>query len=156
MDDKVGPGASNSRQWFASGDKRIRQVDSANYSDYMADAAIVTTTGIAATLERSGAYVSVEAIASEGDEDQTGWGLSVGRAPGDLSLETAASDAIRRATRMLGAVKAPSSKGMAVFDPRTRRDAVVHHGWCPEWRRRGTRTLLFRGAPRRNGRLVPR
>jgi PmbA protein len=102
-----------------SGDKRIRQVDSANYSDYLADAAIVTTTGISATLERSGAYVSVEAIASEGDEDQTGWGLSVGRAPDDLSIEKAASDAIRRATRMLGAVKAPSSKGVAVFDPRT-------------------------------------
>jgi PmbA protein len=63
--------------------------------------------------------VSVEVIASDGDEDQTGWGLSVGRAPGDLSLETAAGDAIRRATRMLGAVKPGSSKGVAVFDPRT-------------------------------------
>jgi PmbA protein len=102
-----------------SGDVRIRQVDSANYSDYLADAAIVSTTGISATLERSGAYVSVEAIAADGGEDQTGWGLSVGRAPGDLSLETAAGDAIRRATRMLGAVKAPSMKGVAVFDPRT-------------------------------------
>jgi PmbA protein len=102
-----------------SGDSRIRQVDSANYSDYLADAAIVSTTGISATLERSGAYVSVEAIAADGGEDQTGWGLSVGRAPGDLSLETAAGDAIRRATRMLGAVKASSMKGAAVFDPRT-------------------------------------
>ncbi len=101
------------------GDPRIRQVDAANYSDYLADAAIASTTGIVATLERSGAYVSVEAIASDGAEDQTGWGLSVGRAPGDLSLETAADDAIRRATRMLGAVKPPSSKGVAVFDPRT-------------------------------------
>ncbi len=118
MDDKVAL-AIELEALVRSGDKRIRQVDSANYSDYMADAAIVTTTGISATLERSGAYVSVEAIASQGDEDQTGWGLSVGRAPGDLSLERAASDAIRRATRMLGAVKAPSSKGIAVFDPRS-------------------------------------
>jgi PmbA protein len=118
MDDKVAL-AIELEAMVRSGDRRIRQVDSANYSDYLADAAIVTTTGISATLERSGAYVSVEAIASEGDEDQTGWGLSVGRAPGDLSLEKAASDAIRRATRMLGAVKAPSSKGVAVFDPRT-------------------------------------
>jgi len=101
------------------GDQRIRQVDAANYSDYLADAAIASTTGICAALERSGAYVSVEAIASDGGEDQTGWGLSVGRAPGDLSLETAAGDAIRRATRMLGAVKPPSSKGIAVFDART-------------------------------------
>jgi len=97
-----------------SGDSRIRQVDSANYSDYLADAAIVSTTGISATLERSGAYVSVEAIAADGGEDQTGWGLSVGRAPGDLSLETAAGDAIRRATRMLGAVKASSMKDAVV------------------------------------------
>lgn len=118
MDDKVAL-AIELEAMVRSGDQRIRQVDSANYSDYLSDAAIVTTTGISATLERSGAYVSVEAIASQGDEDQTGWGLSVGRAPGDLSLEKAASDAIRRATRMLGAVKAPSSKGAAVFDPRT-------------------------------------
>ena len=63
------------------GDPRIRQVDSANYSDYVAEAAIVSTTGIRATYARSGAYVSVEAIATDGDDDQTGWGLSVGRAP---------------------------------------------------------------------------
>lgn len=102
-----------------AGDPRIRQVDAAQYSDYLSEAAIVSTTGVAAALERSGAYASVEVIASDGDEDQTGWGLSVGRAPADLSLETAASDAIRRATRMLGAVKPASFRGAAVFDPRT-------------------------------------
>jgi PmbA protein len=118
MDDKVAM-AIELEAMVRAGDTRIRQVDSANYSDYLAEAAIASTTGIAAAFDRSGSYVSVEAIASDGDEDQTGWGLSVGRAPGDLSLETAASDAIRRATRMLGAVKAPSSKGVAVFDPRT-------------------------------------
>lgn len=101
------------------GDPRIRQVDAANYSDYVSDAAIVSTTGIVASLERSGAFVSVEAIASNGEQDQTGWGLSVGRSPGELSLETAAGDAVRRATRMLGAVKPASFKGVAVFDPRT-------------------------------------
>ncbi|MBW4030438.1 MAG: TldD/PmbA family protein [Acidobacteria bacterium] len=101
------------------GDARIRQVDAANYSDYLSDAAIVSTTGISASLERSGAFVSVEAIATDGEQDQTGWGLSVGRSPEDLSLASAAGDAIRRATRMLGAVKPPSFKGVAVFDPRT-------------------------------------
>ncbi len=118
MDEKVAM-AIELEAMVRAGDPRIRQVDAANYSDYRADAAIATTTGIAATFERTGAYVSVEAIASSGDEDQTGWGLSAGRAPGELSLEKAASDAIRRATRMLGAVKVPSSKGVAVFDPRT-------------------------------------
>ena len=102
-----------------SGDPRIRQVDSANYSDYVAEAAIASTTGIRASYARTGAYVSVEAIANDGDDDQTGWGLSAGRAPGELDIERAAGDAIRRATRMLGAVKPKSFKCTAVFDPRT-------------------------------------
>ncbi len=102
-----------------AGDARIRQVDSANYSDYVAEAAIVSTTGIRATYARSGAYVSVEAIASDESGDRTGWGLSFGRAPSALDIHAAASDAIMRATRMLGAVKPPSLKCTGVFDPRT-------------------------------------
>jgi PmbA protein len=102
-----------------SGDGRIRQVDSANYSDYVAEAVIVSTTGVKAAYERSGAYVSVEAIASDGTGDQTGWGLSAGRAPGDLDINVAASDAVTRATRMLGAVKPASMRCTAVFDPRS-------------------------------------
>jgi PmbA protein len=102
-----------------SSDPRIRQVDSANYSDYVAEAAILSTTGIRATYARSGAYVSVEAIANDGGDDQTGWGLSAGRAPRELDLALAARDAVSRATRMLGAVKPSSMKTTAVFDPRS-------------------------------------
>ena len=102
-----------------AGDDRIRQVDSANYSDYVAEAVIVSTTGIKAAYERSGAYVSVEAIATDGTHDQTGWGLSAGRSPRELDITVAASDAVSRATRMLGAVKPSSMKCMAVFDPRS-------------------------------------
>lgn len=100
-------------------DPRIRQVDSANYSDYVAEAAIASSTGIRASYARTGAYLSVEAIASDGTDDQTGWGLSAGRAPRELSVDVAARDAIDRATRMLGAVKPASMKCAAVFDPRT-------------------------------------
>jgi PmbA protein len=102
-----------------SSDPRIRQVDSANYSDYVAEAVIMSTTGIRASYTRSGAFVSVEAIATDGQSDQTGWGLSAGRAPSDLDLHEAATDAISRATRMLGAVKPASMKCSAVFDPRS-------------------------------------
>jgi PmbA protein len=101
------------------GDKRIRQVESANYSDYVAEGAIVSSYGVRATYARSGAFVSVEAIASDGGADQTGWGLSAGRAPNDLDVEKAAADATNRATRMLGATKPASMKCTAVFDPRT-------------------------------------
>ncbi|HWD96454.1 MAG TPA: TldD/PmbA family protein [Acidimicrobiales bacterium] len=100
-------------------DTRIRQVDSANYSDYVAESALASSTGVRASYARTGAYLSVEAIATDGTDDQTGWGLSAGRAPGELSIDDAAADAIERATRMLGAVKPPSMKCTAVFDPRT-------------------------------------
>jgi PmbA protein len=102
-----------------SGDSRIRQVDSANYSDYDAAAAIASTSGVRATYAKSGAHISVEAIASDGQSDQTGWGLSVARSPRDLDLQKASADAVRRATRMLGARKPASMKCTAVFDPRS-------------------------------------
>ncbi len=100
-------------------DERIRQVEAADYSDYVAEAAVVSTMGISASYARSGAFLSVEVIANDGNQDQTGWGLSVGRAPAELDTATAASDAVMRATRMLGAVKPASMKCTAVFDQRT-------------------------------------
>ncbi len=118
IDDKIAM-AIELERIVRSGDARIRQVDSASYSDYIAAAAIASTQGIAVLSEQTGAYLSVEAIASDDSGDQTGWGLSVGRAPRDLNVQQAADDAIRRATRMLGAVKPASMKGVAVFDPRT-------------------------------------
>ena len=100
-------------------DARIRQVAAANYSDYVTQAAVVSTTGIEATYDRSGAYLSVDAIASDGRSDQSGRGLCVRRSPRELNIDEAANDAVMRATRMLGAVKPPSMKTTAVFDPRS-------------------------------------
>lgn len=118
LDEKISMALELERM-VRAGDTRIRQVDAANYSDYVAEAAIVSSQGIRASYERSGAFVSVEAIATDGTTDQTGWGLSAGRSPRELDLTEAAHDAISRATRMLGAVKPASMKGTAVFDPRS-------------------------------------
>lgn len=118
LDEKIAMALELERM-VRGGDPRIRQVDAANYSDYVAEAAIVSTQGVRASYERSGAFVSVEAIATDGTSDQTGWGLSAGRAPHELDLSEAAHDAISRATRMLGAVKPVSMKATAVFDPRS-------------------------------------
>jgi PmbA protein len=114
------------------GDARIRQVDSANYSDYVAEAAIVSTTGIRATYARSGAYVSVEAIATDGVSDQTGWGLSAGRAPRDLDLREADTDAWR---------------GEARFDEVHRGVRSAQHRHTPVNRRRGTQRRGSRVRP---------
>jgi len=100
------------------GDRRIRQVDSADYGDHVTETAVASTTGIRGVSERSSAYLSVSVLAGNGDETQTGSGLSVGRGPDVLDLDLCASQAIERSVRMLGARKVPSAKVTVVFDPR--------------------------------------
>ncbi len=99
-------------------DPRIRQVSSADYSDSRVEVALATTTGISSSRRRTNAFLSVDAIAGEGAETQTGTGFSIGRGPGELVPDEAMEDAVLRATRMLGAQKARSAHCTVVFDPR--------------------------------------
>lgn len=100
------------------GDARIRQVEQANYGDALLEAAVATTTGIAASSRQTACYVSAYAIAGDGEDTQTGGGYSVGRSPGELDPERAAADAVERAVRLLGARKARSSRLTVVLDRR--------------------------------------
>ncbi len=97
---------------------QIRQVSSADYGDERREVALASTTGIRAATSKTAVFLSVSAIAGEGADTQTGAGFSVGHGPGDLDLQSAASDAVERAVRMLGAVKAKSGRTTVVFDPR--------------------------------------
>lgn len=99
-------------------DPRIRQVSSADYSDSRMEVALASTTGISSSRRRTNAFLSVDAIAGEGAETQTGTGFSIGRGPGDLVSDEAMDDAVLRATRMLGAQKVRSAHCTVVFDPR--------------------------------------
>ncbi len=99
-------------------DPRVRQVSSADYADSRREVALASTTGIASSRRRTTAFLSVDAIAGEGADTQTGSGFSVGRGPGDLIADEAMDDAVLRATRMLGATKAQSGRYTVVFDPR--------------------------------------
>ena len=101
-----------------SADPRIRQIESANYGDAMSETAIASSTGIRAGHRRTGCHLSVWVIAGQGDDTQTGGGYSVGRSAADLSVEEAASDAVERATRMLGSRKARSARLPVIFDRR--------------------------------------
>jgi PmbA protein len=58
------------------------------------------------------------AIAGEGADSQTGFGFSAGRSPSELDLVRTASDAVERATRLLGAKKAKSGRFVVLLDPR--------------------------------------
>jgi len=99
-------------------DPRVRQVSSADYADSRGEVALVTTTGITSYRRRTNAFLSVDAIAGEGTDTQTGTGFSVGRGPGELVPDEAMDDAVLRATRMLGSQKTRSTHCTVVFDPR--------------------------------------
>ena len=99
-------------------DPRVRQVSSADYSDARVEVALASTTGIRSSTRRTTAFVSVDAIAGEGADSQTGTGFSVGRSPAALDPDEAMADAVLRSTRLLGAQKAKSGRCTVVFDPR--------------------------------------
>jgi PmbA protein len=98
-------------------DPRIKGVRVSMYGDGIGEAAVVTSTGIRAHSRSSRCYLSVQALAVEGDETQIGSGVSVGRTLADLDIDEAAADAADRATRLLGSRKAPSQKLTIVLDP---------------------------------------
>jgi PmbA protein len=100
------------------GHPRIRQVSSADYGDLSTEWAVATSTGIASGGRRTMCSLSVSAIAGDGDDSQTGTGFTAARGPEALDMEFAATEAIDRATRLLGAVKARSRRCVVVFDPR--------------------------------------
>jgi PmbA protein len=116
-DDKVALALELERR-VRAGDARIRQVVSSDYIDGFGEMAIATTRGIEVTSRQTGCYLFVNAVAGDGDDTQTGFGYSVGRAPVELDLEAAARDAVDRATRLLGAKKPRSAKLIAVLDRR--------------------------------------
>jgi PmbA protein len=100
-----------------SGDSRIRAVESAEWGDAALESAIATSTGIHASSRRTVCFLSAYAVAGDAGDTQTGAGYSVGRSPEDLDLEKAAGDAVRRATRLLGAVKPRSAHLTVVLEP---------------------------------------
>src|SRR5207244_3954671 len=62
-------------------DPRVSGIESADYADSLAEAAVVTTTGIRTAARETGCYVTVSVLATEGDETQDGFWFSVGREP---------------------------------------------------------------------------
>ncbi len=117
MDEKIGLALELERATRAA-DPRVRQVSSADYSDSRVEVALASTTGIRSSTRRTSAFLSVDAIAGEGADSQTGTGFSVGRGPTALDPEEAMADAVLRSTRLLGAQKAKSGRFTVVFDPR--------------------------------------
>ncbi len=98
-------------------DARITGIESCDYADSRAEAAIATTTGIRRASRETACELVAYSLAADGDETQTGFGFSLGRAFDELDVDVAARDAADRALRMLGATKPPSGRMTIVLDP---------------------------------------
>lgn len=101
----------------AAAEPRITAVESADYYDGEYEAAVVSTTGIRSASHESTAYVSVSVLASDGEDNQDGYGFAVGRELADLDIAKAAADAAERSTKLLGAKQAPTERLTIVLDP---------------------------------------
>lgn len=98
-------------------DARVRGVESSGYGDGAVEAAVASSLGVEASARRTVCSVSSYALAGRGDETQTGYGFSVGRALDDLDVARAAADAAERSTRLLGARQPASRRIPVILDP---------------------------------------
>jgi PmbA protein len=123
-DDKVALALDLERATRAA-DSRVRGVEYAGYGDTAVEAAVANSLGVVATTQRTMCSCSSFAMAGDGDDTQTGYGFSAGRAFDDLDAEEAASDAATRAVRLLGAKKPPTRRLPVVLDPLVTRQLLA-------------------------------
>ncbi len=98
-------------------DPRIVGVRVAQWADGSGVGAVVTSTGIAVAGRSTVCHLAVQALAEDGGETKTGYGVSVGHEPADVEVAEAADDAADRATRLLGAVQPASGTVTLVLEP---------------------------------------
>lgn len=117
VDDKVAM-AIELEQMVRDADPRVKGVRTATYHDAEGAFALATSTGIRAGGRSTGAYVSVSALADDGDASVIAGGYSVGRSPSELSLDEAADDAVSRLLAKIGSTKPESAEVTLVLEPR--------------------------------------
>jgi PmbA protein len=98
-------------------DPRVRGVEAAGYGDGLFEAAIANSLGVEAFARRTLASAYAVAMAGDGDETQTGYGVTAGRSVADLDLAVVTRDAVERACRLLGAKQPKSRRIPVVLDP---------------------------------------
>ena len=99
-------------------DPRVTGARSTSFGDAWGESAIVSTTGIRGVDRGSSCSVSTQPLAHQDGATQTGFAHDGGRDPGALDLDRVATEAVDRATRLLGATKPPSGRLTIVLEPR--------------------------------------
>jgi PmbA protein len=116
VDDKVAITLELERAVRAA-DPRITGIRSADWHDAVVEAAIANSLGVRGATRRTSCSVSVLALATDGDNTQTGMGFAGARQAADLDIDETVHMAVDRATRMLGAKQAKSRRLPVVLDP---------------------------------------
>jgi PmbA protein len=97
-------------------DPRIKGVQSCSYGDTASEFALAASTGVQASGRATSCWTAVSALAEQDGETQVGYGVDVGRDPEKLDIAKVADEAVTRATRLLGARKAPSQRLSLLLD----------------------------------------
>src|SRR5262245_54792595 len=106
-------------------DARVRGVETAGYGDAAVEAAVASSLGVTSASRRTMCSCSSFAMAGDGDETQTGYGFSAGRAFDDLDANEAATTAADRAVRLLGASKPRTQRLPVILDPLVTRSLLA-------------------------------
>lgn len=101
-----------------AGDSRIKGVRVSSYGDTANEFALASTAGISSAGRSTACWVSVSALASDGEETQIGGGVDLARDPADLDLSKAAQEAVEQSTRMLGARQTSSQRLTILLEPK--------------------------------------
>ena len=102
-------------------DGRIRSLNSSNYGESAFASAIINSNGIERYSEATYCWAYAHALAGDGDESQSGFGMSAAKKFDEIDIEFAATEAATKATRMLGAKKPRSMRTTVIFEPEVTR-----------------------------------
>jgi len=103
------------RRTLAS-DPRMKRVRSASLKETVTEVRFRNSAGSFGAWRASQYFATVESVAEQGDEGQTGYGFGFGRRFASLSADAVAKEAGLRAVRMLGARRLPTGRYAAVLE----------------------------------------
>ncbi len=99
-------------------DSRVSTARSTSYGDGWGQAALASTNGISRVTSEASCSIGTQPLARHGDETQMGWGSDASRDPESLDLQKVATEAVERATKLLGATKPSSVRVPILLEPR--------------------------------------
>jgi len=99
-------------------DPRVTSARVTSYSDGWAVHALASTQGVEVSARGASCGIGTQPLARAGDETQIGWGSDAAREPDALDVDRVVSEAVERATRLLGATKPQSSRRTILLEPR--------------------------------------